>query len=316
MKIYIVGATEEFNNRIQNALEDSGQKDVTVIVASRITAKELVKKAGDCEILVASPSGFETVSKDHITNLPNLKFITITSVGVDWLDVNAVKELGIVVSNEKGVNAEAVAEHCFGLVLDLAKRITEADRDIREKGEYRSSPYQGMELFGKTLGIIGVGNIGKRVARIARGFSMKMQGLNKSGKPVKGIDIVDLETLLKTSDIVVVTIPLTKDTENLLTEKEFDVIKPGAFVVSISREAIINKNAVLNALNTGKISGYGFDAEINTPIERDDPYLKHNRIVITPHSASMTREADKGYIDMTVENVTAFLNKNPIRVVS
>jgi D-3-phosphoglycerate dehydrogenase len=315
MKIYIVGATEEFNNRIQNALQDSGQKDTTVIVASKIQAKELAEKAGDCEILVASPSGFETISKDHIANLPHLKFITTTSVGIDWVDIQVAKERGIIVSNQKGVNAEAVAEHCFGLLLDLTKRITEADRDIRTKGEYRSSPYLGIELFGKTLGIIGVGDIGKRVARIARGFSMKVQGLNKSGKLVEEIEIVDLETLFKTSDVVIVTIPLTKDTENLLSQKEFDILKPGAFIVSISREVIINKEAVLSALNTGKVSGFGFDAEINTSIEQDDPYLKHNRIVITPHSASMTKEADKGYIDMTVENVTAFLSKNPIRVV-
>lgn len=315
MKIYIVGATEEFNLRIQNALETSGQKDVSIIIAPKITPEELAQKTGDCEILVASPSGFESVSKEHMENLPKLKFITTTSVGTDWVDIKAAKERGVIVSNQKGVNAEAVAEHCFGFILDLAKRITEADRNIREKGEYRSAPYMGTELLGKTLGIIGTGDIGQRVARIASGFSMKILGVNKSGKVVDGIEIVNLETLLKESDFIVVTIPLAQDTENLLSKKEFELVKPGVILISISREKIINKEAVLNALDLGKVSGYGFDADIAAPIGNDDPYLKNKRIVITPHSASMTKEADKGYIDMTVENVNAFLNGQPIRVV-
>jgi phosphoglycerate dehydrogenase-like enzyme len=318
MKIYIVGATKEFNLHIQNALADNGYKEVTIINAPKITPKELAEKAGDCEILVASPSGFAMVSKEHIDGLPKLKLITTTSVGTDWVDVKAAKERGVIVCNEKGVNSEAVAEHCFGMALDLAKRITEADRDIRGKGEHRSLPYMfmGLELYGKTIGIIGTGDIGQRVARIAKGFSMKILGVNKSGKEVNGIELVNLEELLKRSDVIAITVPFTKATENLLSEKEFNVIKPGVILVSISREKIINKDAVLNALDSGKVGGYGFDADIMSPITKDDLYLKHPRIIITPHSASMTKEADKGYIDMTVENISAFLNGNPIRVVS
>ena len=315
MKIYIIGATKEFNKRIQKALEASGQKDVVTIIVSKITPKELAEKAGDAEMLVASPSGFEMVSREHINNLPKLKFITTTSVGTDWIDVEAAKERGIVVCNQKGVNAEAVAEHCFGMILDLSKRITEADRDIREKGECRSSLYMGIELYGKTLGIIGLGDIGQRVARIAKGFSMKVLGVNKSKKQVNGIEVVSSETLLKESDVIAVTIPLTRDTEDLLSEKEFNFMKLGVILVSISRESIINKQAVLNALDSEKIGGYGFDADIMTRIKKGDPYFKYQRIVITPHSASMTKEADKGYVDMTVENISAFINENPIRVV-
>jgi len=144
---------------------------------------------------------------------------------------------------------------------------------------------------------------------------MKVLGVNKSKKEVNGIELASLEMLLKKSDFIAVTVPLAADTENLLSEKEFNLMKPGVILVSISREKIINKEAVLNALDSGKINGYGFDADIITIIKKGDPYLKHKRIVITPHSASMTKEADKGYIDMTVENVIAFLNGQPIRVV-
>jgi phosphoglycerate dehydrogenase-like enzyme len=317
MNIYIVGATKEFNLRIQNALVDNGHKEVTIINAPKITPNELAEKAGDCEILVANPSGFTMVSKEHMDGLPKLKLITTTSVGTDWIDVQGAKERGVIVSNEKGVNSEAVAEHCFGMVLDLAKRVTEADRDIRGKGEHRSFPYMfmGLELYGKTIGVIGTGNIGQRVARIAKGFSMKILGVNKSGKKVKGIKLVSLEALFKKSDVIAITAPFTNETENLLSEKEFNTIKPGVILVSISREKIINKEAVLNALDSGRVGGYGFDADILSPIGKDDPFLRHSRVVITPHSASMTKEADKGYIDMTVKNISAFLNGKPIRVV-
>lgn len=315
MQIYLVGGTKDFLVRIQHALQADGQKNVHILVAPKVTSKELAEKASDCEILVASPSGFERLTKEHLKALPKLQFVTTTSVGTDWIDLQAAKEQGVIVSNQKGVNAEAVAEHCFGMILDVAKRITEADRDIRQKGEYRASPYMGVELFGKTLGIIGLGDIGQRVGRIAKGFSMRVIGINRSKKEVQGVEIVNLKTLLKESDVIAVTIPLTTDTENLLSEKEFTLMKKGVVLVSISREKIINKNAVLQAVDSGKILGFGFDAEIMVPIKKDDPYLNSPRIVVTPHTASTTEEADKGYADYTVENVKAFLNGKPIRVV-
>lgn len=316
MKIYVIGAAKEFIERIKKALEVSGQKDVKSIIASTISPKELAGKAADCEILIASPSGFDLISKDHIDSLPKLKFISTTSVGTDWINIQAAKAKVVIISNQKGVNAEAVAEHCFGMILDLAKRITEADRDIREKGEYRSSLYMGIDLHRKTLGIIGPGDIGQRIERIAKGFSMKVIGVNKSKKEISGIKIVNLETLLKKSDVIVVSVPFTPDTDNMLSEKEFNLMKDGVILVSISREKIINKEAVLNAISSGKVQGYGFDADIMVQIKKDDPYLTSRRIVVTPHSASMTRESDKGYVDMTVENVNAFIMGKPIRIVS
>lgn len=316
MKIYLIGGTKDFLDRVEESLHSSGQKDTHILVSPNVTPEELQSKAADCEILVASPSGFEKITKEHMQAIPKLKLISTTSVGTDWVDLQAAKELGILVSNEKGVNAEAVAEHCFGLILDVSKRITEADRDIRLKGGAKSSSYMGIELFGKTLGIIGIGDIGQRVARIAHGFSMKVLGVNRTSKKIDGIQLVPLEKLLKESDIIAVTIPLTPETEDLLGEKEFAVMKNGAVLVSISREKIINKEAVMQAVQSGKLVGYGFDADILDSIKKDDPYLNSSKVVITPHSASMTEEADRGYAEYTVENIKAFLAHNPIRIVS
>jgi len=316
MKIYLVGGNQDFLEHMQKALEASGLTDSALVVVPKISSQMLAEKAADCELLVASPSGFERVSKEHLDGLPKLKFISTVSVGTDWIDLKAAKDRGIIVSNQKGVNAESVAEHCFAMILDLAKRITEADRGIRERGEFSPSPYMGTEIYGKTLGIIGTGDIGQRVARMATGFSMKVIGVNKSNRAVDGIDLVSLEKLLTESDMIAVTIPLTAETENLLSEKEFSLMKDGVLLVSTSREMIINKEAALKAVHSGKVSGYGFDAEIMVPIKKNDPYLQSERIVITPHTASMTEEADENYSAMTIENIVAFLDEKPIRVVS
>lgn len=316
MKIYIIGATKSFIEDVKKALEKSGQTDVTAIVASKFSAAEVIEKAPDCEILVAGASGFERISKELIDGLPHLKLISTIGVGTDWIDLKAAKERGVIVSNQKGVNAESVAQQCFGMILDVAKQITQSDRGIRERGEYRYSPYLGKEIYGKTIGIIGLGGIGQKVARIASGFSMEVIGVNKNNKEVPGVTLVSLEELLKRSDVIAVTVPLTPETENLLSEKEFSLMKDGVILVSISREKIINKEAVLKAVDSGKIFGFGLETEIMTPIEKNDPYLTHERIVITPHTGAQTEEADQRCYDLTVDNVNAFLAGKPVRVVT
>jgi lactate dehydrogenase-like 2-hydroxyacid dehydrogenase len=275
-----------------------------------------LENTSDCEILVASPSGFKYLSREHMESMPQLKLISTTSVGTDWLDVKAAKERNIVVSNQKGVNSEAVAEHCFGMILNLSKRISEADRDMRsEGGTHDPSKYLGINIYGKTLGIIGLGDIGKIVARIGKGFSMRIIGVNKSKQEIKDIEICDMETLLKESDVIVVTVPFDNTTLNMLSTKEFSLIKQGSILVSISREQVINKEAVLKAIEKGTISGFGFDADIMVPMEKNDPWFSSKRIIVTPHSASVTKESEKGYATMTVENIKAFAEGKPLRVV-
>ncbi len=316
MKTYLVGGSQKFLKKIRKVVDESGVEDTHIFISNEVTPQEAAENLSDCEILVASPSGFRYLSIDHMESMPKLKLITTTSVGTDWIDVTAARDRNIEVSNQKGVNSEAVAEHCFGLILSLSKRITEADRDMREKSAHDLSKYTGINLYGRTLGIIGLGDIGKRIARIASGFSMRVVGTNKSQKKVQDVKIVSLESMLKVSDVIALAVPLTDDTENLLSTKEFSLMKDGAILVSISREKTIDKDAVLEAVSTGKISGFGFDAEIMVPISKDDPWFQSDRIVVTPHSASVTEESEKGYATMTAENIQAFLKGEPIRVVN
>jgi len=317
MKTYLVAKDEnKLLKQIEKILNSDGINDVHLIGSEKISPKEIKERAFDAEILVASPTAFAFLSKEHMQNMPNLKLITTLSVGTDWIDLEAARERKIVVSNEKGVNSEAVAEHCFGLILDLAKRITEADRAIRQKENYAPADYLGINIFGRTIGIIGVGDIGRTVARIAGGFNMRVIGINKSSTKVPGVTLVNLEQLLEESDIIVVTVPFTKETENLLSTKEFQKMKRGVLIVSISREKIIDKKALLENIQQGKVAGFGFDADIIGSIPKNDPWLQNDRIVITPHSASITEESENGYALMTLENIRAFLSGKPIRVVN
>jgi lactate dehydrogenase-like 2-hydroxyacid dehydrogenase len=316
MKIYLIGAEKTFLEKIQKVLNDENIENTQIFISKEVTPEELLANASDSEVLVASPSGFKYLSKEHMESMPHLKLISTTSVGTDWVDIKATKELGITVSNQKGVNSEAVAEHCFGMILDLSKKITEADRDIREGSMHDQSKYTGINIYGRTLGIIGPGDIGKIVARIAGGFSMRVIATNKNNNKIQAIELVDMETLLKESDIIVVSIPLTDKTADLLSSKEFNLMKKGVILVSISREKIINKDAVLEAIKRGDVAGFGFDADITIPITKDDPWLSSNRIIVTPHTASITEESEKGYATMTVENIKAFLEGKPIRVIS
>lgn len=316
MKIYLISAANDFSEEIEEALHKARIADTTIYIANHATVEQIKENASDAEIVVASPSGFKFMSAEHMDAMPNLKLVTTTSVGTDFIDLKAAKDRGIVVSNEKGVNAEAVAEHCFGMILDLTKKITESDRGIRERGEFNSGVYMGFDLYRKTIGIVGTGDIGKRVARIASGFDMEVLGVNGSGQAVEGFEIVDLSQLLSKSDVVVLTAPYNEDTDNLISNEEFDLMKPGSVLVSISREAMVNREAVLEALESKKLLGFAFDADIGEEMGKDDRYLQHENIVITPHTASVTKESEAGYISMTVENVRAFLDGEPIRVVN
>jgi phosphoglycerate dehydrogenase-like enzyme len=166
------------------------------------------------------------------------------------------------------------------------------------------------------LGIIGLGNIGQKVARIASAFSMRILGVNKSKKPVPGIELVDINRLCKDSDIITVCIPLADDTRNMLSTKEISLMKDGVILVNTSRDQITDKSAVLKALESGKIFGFGIETEIMKPIAPEDPYLSHPRIIITPHNAFNTEEEETKSFRIAIDNINNFINGQPQNVVN
>lgn len=294
---------------IKSDLEQLGQ--LSVYNKQKLNVEEVEELAKDSDVLIAGSSGIALISKELIQKLPKLRLIALLTVGIDWVDVVFAKSKGIVVCNIKGANSESVAEHTWGMILDLAKRISEFDRDARLKGAYKFNEYKGKEIFGKTLGIVGLGDIGKKVARGATGFNMKVLGLNKSKIPVQGVALVELDELLKESDVIAVCAPLTNETKNMISRKEIAKMKDGVILVNTSREELVDKIAVMEGLKSGKIFGYGIETAMMTPIPPDDLYYTVSRAVVTPHNAFNTEEADRRSYQLVVENIRAWIDGKP-----
>lgn len=279
--------------------------------AKKLSAQEIISLVPDVEILVAGPSGIQTISDELFAGLPDLKFISILSVGYDWVDVDSIRRVKIPVSTIKGANAESVAEHTWAMILDLGKRVTELNRDLISKGEYRFHNYMGKEVYKKTIGIIGVGEIGSRVARIARGFEMRILGVNESGKALSGIEMTDLDTLFSESDVIAVCVPLTAKTKGLIGSEQIARMKDEVILVNCSREEAVEKDAIIEAVHSGKVFGYGVETAVMKPVPQDDPYLSHPRILVTPHNAFHTFDAEMRSFETMIENIELFLAGKP-----
>lgn len=311
MKIYLITSNPVIGDVLKVDLEKIG--DFKIIDGQKLTAQEVIEKAGDAEILIAGSSGLEKISDELLNGLPNLKYISTLTVGLTWVDIDAVKKHGVKLSNVKGANSESVAEHTWAMILDLSKRVTEFDRDVRNKNAFRFAEYTGKEVFEKTIGIIGLGDIGQKVARIAKAFNMNVLGVNKSNKEVEGVKLVDLDTLYKESDIIAICTPLTLETENLISDEAVNKMKDGVIIVNTAMEKITNKEAIFKGLESGKIFGFGIETEISQPA--DPAYLNHSRIIVTPHNAFNTEDANKKTYEMAVENVIKFIDGNSVRLI-
>jgi phosphoglycerate dehydrogenase-like enzyme len=299
---------------IEDDLEKIG--DLRVYNKQKLSADEVALLAHDADILIIGPSGVDRISPDMIDQLPNLKLISLLTVGYDWVDVSYAKSKDIAVCNIKGANSESVAEQSWGMIIDLAKRITEFNKDAEKNGACTFGDYKGKEIYGKTLGVIGLGDIGKKIARCAKGFNMKVLGVNKSGLPVDGVELVSLETLLTQSDVIAVATPLNSETKNLISKPQIDMMKTGAILVNCAREEIVNKTAMIEAVRNNKLFGYGVETAIMTPIPKNDPYFSTRRIIAIPHNAFNTEDADKKSYDLVLANIKAYLAGKPQHVVN
>lgn len=246
-----------------------------------------------------------------IAAAPRLRAISNLAVGVDNIDLAAASARGIPVGHTPGVLTEATADLAFGLLMAVARRIVEGDRYVRE-GRWQSwgpRTLLGREIFGATLGIIGMGAIGQAMTRRAAGFAMRVlyatRGAPAAAPP--GAQHVSLETLLRESDFVSVHTPLTAATRHLLGAREFALMKPGAIVINAARGPIIDQQALTQALASGHLGGAGLDVIDLEPIDPTDPLLGLAGVVITPHIGSASHAARERMAELAVDNIIAGL---------
>jgi D-3-phosphoglycerate dehydrogenase len=232
---------------------------------------------------------------------PGLKGIVVWGVGYDHVDVNAASEKGIYVANTRGSNAESVAEHVFALILNLSRKLLQLDTFVK-RGDWTTREETGLpreltshDLCQKTIGIVGFGFIGSLVARIAKGFNMRVLTfdpyLTAEVVKEKGGELVDLHNLLRESDFITLHVVLTDETRNLIGARELDLMKPNAYLINASRGAVVDESALIKAIEERKIAGAGLDVFSKEPIDPSNALLKLDNVIVSPHCAGNSEEA-------------------------
>ena len=278
------------------------------------TPDELKERIKSADIVIV---GWSDLTKNVIDSTKQLKMISIWATTCHYADLKAAKERGIVVTHVPGYATEAVAEHTFALLLAAIRRLPQADKHIR-KGGFDWRPFGGGELYGKTIGIIGTGSIGFRVAELAKAFKMQILGYDKYPNLKRaeevGMKYVDLNTLLKGSDVITLHVTLTSETERLIGKKEVEVMKKGAILINTSQGKVIDEKALIDALKLGKISLAGLDVFEEEPPSKDNPLFNLDNIILSPHVGFHTIESAKRCTDICIDNVLKFLEGHPQNV--
>ena len=285
-----------------------------VLVEPEISMEDLKRKVAEYHVLIVRSR--TKVTKDVIDAGKNLKIIARAGAGVDNIDVEYAEKKGIRVVCTPEAVATAVAELTMGLILSLARQIPTADRAMKE-GRWIKKEIVGWELQGKTIGIIGFGRIGQRVARLAKAFGMKIVVCELNRVPehlLKELDveIAPLEKLLKKSDIITLHVPLTQETYHMIGKKEIEQMKNGVYVVNTSRGGIIDEKALFEALKTGKIAGAALDVYEKEP-PNDFSLIKLSDVICTPHIGAQTLEAQK-YASIMVAQKIISIVKHDLKV--
>lgn len=283
--------------------------------------EDIIERSKDAEILLTNKT---PLTKETLAQLPKLKYIGVLATGYDVVDIAAAAERGIPVTNTPGYANNAVPEHVFALIFECYRQIALHSQQVRQgewgkNGQFCFWNTPQRELGGKTLGIIGFGNTGNNVARIANGFSMNMLAYAPRPKPMPAYDnfaFADLDKLLAKSDIITLHCPLTAETKHIINEKTLAQMKPDAIIINTARGPLLDEEAVAAALTSGKLGGLAVDVVSEEPIAKDHPFLSTPNTFITPHLAWATIEARSALMQIAADNITAFLNGTPQNVVN
>lgn len=291
------------------------------ICHDRTSADEVVERAAGAEILVVNKVVMDAALMDA---LPSLRCIAVTAAGTNVIDGRAAGERGIVVCNTPAYGTDAVAQHVFALLLELCRHVALHDESVRRGdwgrcGDFCYALTPQIELTGKTLGVFGYGNLGRRVAGLAHAFGMNV--LACAHRPVPAPDyapfsFVSREELFRRSDVISLHCPLTEETRGLVCRETLDLMKPDAMLINTSRGPVVRGADVAEALCEGRLGGFAADVLEHEPPAADDPLLSAPRSIITPHIAWMTDGARRNIVSITIENIRRFREGRPQNVVN
>ena len=315
MEIVILdGATVAANDLNFSVLEKFGNLTVYDFTAP----EEIVERCESADAVFCNKIVF---TREIFEKLPKLKYVGLFATGYNNIDVKAAKELGITVCNAGSYSTDAVAQHTFGFILNNYTRIADYSRFVLSGGWSESRVFSPVvfptdEIKGKTLGIIGYGSIGKKVAEIARVFGMRVIVHTRTVREDGITEFVSLDELLNSSDIISLHCPLTAENTEMFNAEAFAKCKNGAYFINTARGGLVNEQALFDALESGKLSGAAVDVICTEPMPKDCILLNAKNITITPHSAWTPFATRNRVLEIARQNYEAFLSGSPQNVVS
>lgn len=278
--------------------------------------EEFIQRMNGAQAVI-NVRAYSKFTEEILKKCCSLKLLSVLGTGTDNIDLGGASKCNIVVTNTPGFAAVAVAEHALALMLAVARQIPFTDRQVK-KGEWPRGLMN--QLYGKVLGLIGLGKIGQQLAGLGRGIGMKVISWtfhpSKERTEKYGVSFVSLQELLKRADVISLHLRLSEKTINLIGKREFSLMKPEAILINTARGAVANKEALIHALTKRKIAGAGLDVFDQEPLSANDPLFKLDNVVLSPHSAGMTSETIEKGAEMAVDNIINFFNNNLTNVVN
>ena len=288
-------------------------------VYQNTTEADKYEHIGDAEVVFANKIIFD---EETFSRLPNLKYIGICATGYNVVDLDAARRHGVTVTNVPAYSTESVAQLTWGFILEIASKISLHNESVHRGDWVKSETFcywldSVMELAGKTIGILGYGNIGKRVAEIAGAFRMNV--LVSTAHPEKykdNIHFVSQEELWEKSDIITLHAPMNPSTERIICKENISKMKDGVIIINVSRGGLVDEEALADALRSGKVAAAAADVMTVEPMKADNPLLTAPNMTITPHIAWASVEARERLINTIADNLKAYLNGEKLNVVS
>ena len=325
MRILFVETSEEEQEILKS--EFAGED---LVFVSNSELDNLSEEQKEAEVISVFVSG--ECPGEFINSMPSLGLIATRSTGYDHIDLEACKEKGVLVANVPTYGSRTVAEYAFGLILSLSRKVHAAYDRLKEEGTTDVEYFEGFNLEGKTLGVVGTGNIGRNVIRIAKGFDMKVVAFdaypNEEYAKELDFEYKSLDEVLKESDIVTLHVPYLESTHHLINEEKLALMKKSAYLINTARGEVVDTKALVNALEAGEIAGAGLDVleeekllteelelltdkihsinEFQTLLA-DHKLIDMEQVIVTPHIAFNTKEAKKEILDTTMANIKQFL---------
>lgn len=290
-------------------------------IYDRTPPELIIERAGDAEIILTNKV---LLTEEVIASLPRLRFVSLLATGYNNVDIVAAANKGIPVSNIPAYSTESVAQTAFALLLEIVTGVGLHNSAVRN-GEWVKSPDYSfckqpiVELHGLTMGVVGYGNIGRSVARIAAAFGMKVMAYTPripAGSGTTSVTFVPLDTLFSEADVVCLNCPQTPENAGFVNKSLIAQMKPASILINVARGGLVNEADLAEALNNGIIAGAGLDVVAVEPMREDNPLLSASNCIITPHIAWASLAARKRLMNIVAGNVAAFMSGNPVNVVN